>query len=190
MNILSIDEEWSVHLTDRPYTNRSVLHYTSWFPWIASGSNVPGSCRCYHGFRVDSPGDYMCCTCVKNTLDVINAKIHGELVARLISGTQILQLLCGRCCFLSGGISNQSLQYPNTAITMWSMLFFQWQEVKSESAVSKYCNYYVIHRHLYNTCLFREVHTSLRYFWNIESMWTKYCRQFGSRIWTPWYGLM
>ena len=42
-----------------------------------------------------------------------------------------------------------------------------------------------IHRHLGKMCLLREIHTNLRYFWNLESLWMKCCRQFVSRIWTP-----
>src|SRR5258705_13078162 len=46
------------------------------------------------------------------------------------------------------------------------------------------CYNYSIHRHLYEMCIIREIHTSLMCFGSVVTMCATYCNQFDSGIWT------
>jgi len=41
-----------------------------------------------------------------------------------------------------------------------------------------------LHRHLYEMCIIREIHTSLMCFGSVVTMCATYCNQFDSGIWT------
>ena len=61
--------------------------------------------------------------------------------------------------------------------------------LSTELVLTTPSNHLYLHRHLYETCMFCEIHTRLMCFWNVVTMCAAYCNQFDSGIWTPCWHL-